>query len=248
VRALPRILGAAGLVAVLDGPAAATDPPVLPQIPPAVAARAAQMERVASPAVKSWAAREGPAIARGSGDPHVMARAAVSQTRWATPGRLSDADVEALAFLVLVQATRSAQEDLKAVMGRVKAIDDSKAQMREALNRLQQDADRTHHLPASTPCQPPECGRSSATLESTPRSALGARRPMVAGGQATTVGELRGFRDAAKDELDAMTEMGEMESLRLQMAMDRLSKLMSTLSNILKKISDTAGSIIQNIK
>jgi hypothetical protein len=45
-----------------------------------------------------------------------------------------------------------------------------------------------------------------------------------------------------------MSEMGEMESLRLQMGMDRLSKMMSTLSNILKKISDTANSIIQNLK
>jgi len=36
--------------------------------------------------------------------------------------------------------------------------------------------------------------------------------------------------------------------LRLQMALDRLSKLMSTLSNILKKINETAGSITQNLK
>jgi len=43
-------------------------------------------------------------------------------------------------------------------------------------------------------------------------------------------------------------EMGEMESLRLQMAMDRLSKFMSTLSNLLKKESDTAASITQNIE
>src|SRR5262249_45141479 len=42
-----------------------------------------------------------------------------------------------------------------------------------------------------------------------------------------------------KNDLDRMSEMGEMESLRLQMAMDRLSKMTSTLSNILKKISDT---------
>jgi hypothetical protein len=53
---------------------------------------------------------------------------------------------------------------------------------------------------------------------------------------------------AVKDELDSMSEMGEMESLRLQMAMDRMSKLMSTLSNVLKKISDTAQGITQNIK
>ena len=46
----------------------------------------------------------------------------------------------------------------------------------------------------------------------------------------------------------AMSEMGEMESLRLQMAMDRHSKFMTTLSNIMKKISDTNQGIIQNIK
>lgn len=45
-----------------------------------------------------------------------------------------------------------------------------------------------------------------------------------------------------------MSEMGEMESLRLQMLMDRKSKMMSTLSNLLKKIHDTQQSIIQNLK
>ena len=48
--------------------------------------------------------------------------------------------------------------------------------------------------------------------------------------------------------LDSLSEMGEMESLRLQMAMDRVSKMMSTLSNLLKKMSDTASQITQNLK
>jgi hypothetical protein len=39
-----------------------------------------------------------------------------------------------------------------------------------------------------------------------------------------------------------------MESLRLQMAMHRLSKLTSTLSNVLKNASETARNITQNIK
>jgi hypothetical protein len=51
-----------------------------------------------------------------------------------------------------------------------------------------------------------------------------------------------------KKDLDALSEMGEMESLRLQMAMDRVSKMMSTLSNLLKKASDTANGIVQNLK
>lgn len=52
----------------------------------------------------------------------------------------------------------------------------------------------------------------------------------------------------AKSDLDSMSEMGEMESLRLQMAMDRLSKMMSTLSNLMKKMSTTQDAIIQNMK
>ena len=44
------------------------------------------------------------------------------------------------------------------------------------------------------------------------------------------------------------SEMGETESLRLQMVMERLSKMMSTLSNLLKKASETASQITQNIK
>lgn len=50
------------------------------------------------------------------------------------------------------------------------------------------------------------------------------------------------------DDLDAVSELGETESLRLQMAMDRLCKMMSTLSNMLKKLSDTQSSIVQNLK
>jgi hypothetical protein len=49
-------------------------------------------------------------------------------------------------------------------------------------------------------------------------------------------------------DIDSVSEMGEMESLRLQMAMDRMSKVMSTLSNILKKMSDTSESIVKSLK
>jgi len=57
-----------------------------------------------------------------------------------------------------------------------------------------------------------------------------------------------GDRPVQLDHLNKMSEMGEIESLRMQMAMDRMSKLMSTLSNILKKSSDSAGQITQNLK
>jgi hypothetical protein len=78
--------------------------------------------------------------------------------------------------------------------------------------------------------------------------------PMLDGGAARPRSESQAARDldlamaAVKDSLDSLSEMGETESLRLQMAIDRLSKLMSTLSNLLKKVGDTADSITQNLK
>jgi putative addiction module CopG family antidote len=60
--------------------------------------------------------------------------------------------------------------------------------------------------------------------------------------------DLQAIKEALKSAVDSLSEMGEMESLRLQMAMDRLSKLISTLSNILKKTTDTASSLVQNLK
>jgi hypothetical protein len=60
--------------------------------------------------------------------------------------------------------------------------------------------------------------------------------------------EVRTAKDSIKDKLDSMSELGEAQSLRLQMAMDRVSKLMQTLSNILKKIADTASAVVSNLK
>jgi hypothetical protein len=56
------------------------------------------------------------------------------------------------------------------------------------------------------------------------------------------------IRDGLKDQLDSMSEMSEMTSLRLQMAIDRRFKLLETLSNIMRKISTTADSLVQNLK
>jgi hypothetical protein len=48
--------------------------------------------------------------------------------------------------------------------------------------------------------------------------------------------------------LDGLNEMSEMTSLRLQLTMDRRSKIIQTLSNIMKKIGTTQETLVQNIK
>ena len=55
-------------------------------------------------------------------------------------------------------------------------------------------------------------------------------------------------KEEVKDKIDSLSEKDEMESFRLQDAMDRYSRMMSTLSNLLKKMSDTTSGITQNMK
>ncbi len=107
-------------------------------------------------------------------------------------------DIEALALVVMAQAARDAEADLRSLLVELKETQRTKEDLRRFLEY---------------------------------------RKLKRAGG-----------KPAVPTGLDSMSELGEMESLRLQMAMDRLSKMMSTLSNMLKRISDTQNAITQNLK
>jgi len=134
-----------------------------------------------------------------------------------SPRGADEGDIEAIAFLVMMEASHSAQDDLRAVMEQVKAITAQKNKAREALKLR------------------PDRGLDRLSVTSVISAVA-------------TKAEMSAVVDQMKADLDAMSELGETESLRLQMAMDRMSKMMSTLSNILKKISCTASQITQNLK
>ncbi|MDP8983207.1 MAG: hypothetical protein M3O35_21745 [Acidobacteriota bacterium] len=51
-----------------------------------------------------------------------------------------------------------------------------------------------------------------------------------------------------KSSLDSMNEMSEETSMRLQMAVDRRSKFVAALSNIMKAIGDTQNTLVSNLK
>jgi hypothetical protein len=82
---------------------------------------------------------------------------------------------------------------------------------------------------------------------------MGTRDPTVLStslGQYTAIAAARVARGTVAAPLpSAVTNPYEqMTSLRLQMAMDRLSKTASLMSNMLKKVSDEAQSITNNLK
>ena len=63
-----------------------------------------------------------------------------------------------------------------------------------------------------------------------------------------TDAEIDAAVEALKNQRDSISQMGEMDALQMHQAMDRMSKAMSTLSNIIKKASETSNTITQNLK
>jgi hypothetical protein len=142
---------------------------------------------------------------------------------WGVLAGQPEGDIEAIAFLVLLEASKSARSDLKGIMDQVKSINEKKKKLRETLDVARDK--RPGGLPDS---------RALVDLDS-----------FV---EAIATLQVNAMVEELHADLDQMSEYSEMDQLRLQMAMDRLSKMMSTLSNLLKKLADTQSAIIQNMK
>ena len=223
--------------AILATLAIAFSPPLFAQPPPefpagAQALKASLLSKV-GPQARAWiqqeAARE---VTTDSVSEATATRAAAANAAF---GNLGEADRAAIAFLVLMEAAKSAQEDLKAIMGGVKQIDDARASIR----------------PPSQPAQ--RASRATANAGSAPATAASPRAAANVSSVAIQPRPLpRAEFDrrlaAAKQNQDSLREMSETESLRLQMAMERKGQLESMISNVMKKVSDTSQTLTQNLK
>jgi hypothetical protein len=222
-------------------------------------------------------------------------------------------DIMAIAFIALMEAAKSAQEDLRAIMASVKAINDAKKKQRENMGAMPEHstsmASKTAD-PCPTATALRDCIRRTrlklmkmefASLDLMRASVLAAQGTLklltdslrrapeeiermrnnlpppariippnpcrgwnvsfwrqclvvvkveLAGNllDASSQAEIDTQIAQMKGQLDAMSDLSETTQLRLQMAMDRLSKAMSMLSNMLKKISETQDQIIRNLK
>jgi Arc/MetJ-type ribon-helix-helix transcriptional regulator len=169
-------------------------------------------------------------------------------------GSFENSDIEALMFIVMMEAAKSAAEDLKEIMKEIQAKNAAKQKLRELQRKVKCDiahstgqmrlefgqkgmgSERAYHhvfIPVEDPCS-----ESGVKLIETD----------LHKGRITELSILESIRDDLRDKLDSLSEVSEMESLRLQMIMDRRSKMIQTLSNIMKKMSDTSQSTTQNLK
>jgi hypothetical protein len=124
-----------------------------------------------TPEGRRWIASE---IQKATKSPNFSAdkaRGIVSQasTKFATPGSMSNGDIEAIAFLVLMQASKSAQEDLKSVMNKVKSASKEKATLRAHL----------HDQKKTIGNCPPDCGSSATAVQLSKQQAIQTAKPLT---------------------------------------------------------------------
>jgi hypothetical protein len=246
-------------------------------LPQKVSARLAWAQRRLKPSglrkLEKMGRTLAPAVAAGTEFPSLRDQAA-REVAVSFAGQ-SQMDISQAAFIVLSMATKDMDDDIRMIMAEIKAMTAAKQKLRELIKELNgwisqemsrhpgsKDIDNEKVAGSKTKAS---AARPTAKATASPlrRITLDTKTspvihleyvktpvipPLPPRNPGLTVSGLKSMLDDLKGKLDSMNEMSEMTSLRLQMTMDRRSKFIETLSNIMKKIGTTQETLVQNIK
>ena len=179
---------------------------------------------------------------------------------------LNDGDIEALVSLVMIQAAKDAEQDLKITLEEMKKTNGEKQKIREAQENMEKNKNsitrpmldsfraivspriNTTAVIQNNNIAVKQTNRTQTIQPVNKTNTESIKRINTSENISASATDIKQVKDDLKTKLDSMNEMSEMTSLRLQMMMDRRSKFISTLSNIMKKISQTQDTIVQNLK
>lgn len=193
----------------------------------ALATEAKLLGRV-DPKTRNWIRQEAERqVAAGTASEATARQAAA---RHGAVGGMDSANIEEITFLVLMMATRAAHEDMKAIADRVKQINEQKEKARQVQGPAT----------AARSAEPrPANAVPRASLPPTPVAV--APKPLPRAGFDSNL-------DRERPDPESLNRMGDLESMRLQEAMNKQSKLEATLSNLMAKMSGTSKNAIRNMK
>jgi hypothetical protein len=188
-------------------------------VDPIVAAKTHdQLAANLSPSAKSKVQSTALSIKTSTNITDAAGRAAVSA---AFPG-LNDSDIQALMFIVMMEASGSAQQDLQDIMSEVDKMNSQKSALRSQLPKNQAHS-------ASV---------AKVIVQTAPVDYYRAPDPLPANASATDI-------EKRLKDLDAMTSANQ---LRLQTLRSRQQQMMSVVSNTFKAAQSVKGSVLQNLK
>jgi hypothetical protein len=178
-------------------------------------------------------------------------------------GNPSSTEIDALVQLVMFELWEAEEAALKEMLEEMHRMNQLKKRQREYINNLKkqrasakkiarQEYETSKKQPAASRIQ-----QQASIVKKPPKTAVTRqlrisypKTPAITNKNAKnmTLVELDKYVEEKEQEMDSLGGLSEELSLKLQILMDRRSKIIQTLSTILKKISQTSDAIIANIK
>jgi hypothetical protein len=233
--------------------ASAVAPQLKPrEIPPEMARRIEAIQSALQPSAKEWVQQQAKLESQKQ-SPDAPAIEAAVYNRFPAlntrGGPAKASDINSLVAIVIMQSANDAEKDLRDTLAQMQSINIAKQKLRDLLSQVQSEVKSNPTPVGSTLCQTALCKSLNAQLNQISVATTNLEKPVrILLPSKPTYSDLKVVQSQLQSNLDSMNEMSEMTSLRLQMAMDRRSKFVEALSNIMKKIDDTQSNILQNIK
>ena len=158
-------------------------------------------------------------------------------------------DIEAMTFVVLMQAVNNSDQDLQQIMNETKAISGAKDRLRAAAQQAGRESASVNGATAKQPCRVQICQTLPGELREISASTAQTRHPVRLSPPANlTNGQLQQTVAQMNRELNSLTDLSQQLQFQLQTAMDQRSQLEQMASNVMKKQQDTSNSILSNMK
>ncbi len=164
-------------------------------------------------------------------------------------GLPAGADIEAMVFIVLMQAANDMDQDLQQIMAQVKAETAAKQKLRDLQNQLNRDLASASDNRMKQPCRTAACAALPGQLAQLAATTAQTRHPIRLTTPANaSYAQIQQLVTQMNNQLDSLGDMSEQDQLQLQMLMDQREKLEEAISNMMKSQQDTASGIVSNLK
>ena len=224
----------------------------LREIPPEMARRVQTLHSKLQPSARGWVEQQAKLESQKQ-SPDAASIAAAARNRFPGPNSGASSmhamDIDALVAIVMMQAASDAEKDLQNAMAQMQAATKAKQQVRQLMQQMQAEEAAMRSQIKNEYCQTVPCRELPSRLKELSAATATFPHPVrITAPADLTAANLSTLVNQLKSDLDSMNEVSDMTSMRLQMLMDRRSKFIETLSNLMKKIDETSSSILQNIK
>jgi hypothetical protein len=225
----------------------------IPEVPAEMAKRIGALQSAMQPSAKAWVEQQAHVELQKPTSPDAPSIEAAVYNRFPALNTRGSAvkagDINALVAIVMMQTLNDSEKDLQNMMSQMQTITDAKQKLRDLLTQTQLEIKSNETTDAKETCQTALCKSLPATVGEISSATANLQKPVrIFIPAKPTFADLRTLPGQLQSNLDSLNDISQAQQMKLQMLMDQRSKLIETMSNLMKTMADTNSAIIQNIK